>query len=138
MFFASPFCKKLQNKNAENCNCILHKNAETITGILPMTFDRFVAGVPFCSAPVKGLSRHNGAPPPLFHGPLDRLAFLRAEIVPITGSQTKPGVSRSRTILYAGRPLHYISEQRRFYAGLCPCTPASSKEPEWQRAVLSR
>ena len=52
--------------------------------------------VPFRSAPVKGLSRHNGAPPPLFHGPLDRLAFLRAGIVPITCGTTFKVEDKSR------------------------------------------
>ena len=50
---------------------------------------------PLRSAPVKGLSRHilgRKARPPVFHDSLDRLAFLRMKIVPITGSQTQPGV----------------------------------------------
>ena len=40
----------------------------------------------FRSAPVKGISRHNGAPSPLFHGPLDCLAVPRPSFLPTTGS----------------------------------------------------
>ena len=83
-----------------------------VCGIL---FSRFYSNYggwlscPFRSAPVKGLSRHNGAPTPLFHDPLDRLAFLRSGIVPITGSQTYPKYPVIVILLYAGRPLHYFS-----------------------------
>jgi len=61
---------------------------------------------PFCSATVKGLSRHNGAPPPLFHDPLDSLAFLRVKALPITGNQTEQTVSRSSVF--------YCTQEGRF------------------------
>ena len=49
------------------------------------------------AAPVKWLSRHNGAPAPLFHGPLDRLVFQRKSASPITGSwEVKDFTSRDR------------------------------------------
>ena len=66
------------------------------------------------------LSRHNGVPTPLFHGPLDRLAFLRSEIVPITGSQTYQRCSVIGMLLYAGRPLHYGISACRFLRGSAP------------------
>ena len=75
---------------------------------------------PFRFAPVKGLSRHNGAPAPLFHDPLDSLAFLRSGIVPITGSQTYPKVSRYRHFIVRRKAdplLFWLS------VGLCGALP---------------
>ena len=49
------------------------------------------------AAPVKWLSRHNGAPAPLFHGPLDGLVFQRKSAPPITGSwEVRDFTSRDR------------------------------------------
>jgi hypothetical protein len=88
VFFASPFCRKLQNKNAESCNCIFHKIATIITDRFSMFKKVSLWDFRSVLRLSRGFRRHNRAPTPLFHGPLDRLAFLRARIVPITGSQT--------------------------------------------------
>ena len=78
------------------------------------------------AAPVKWLSRHNGAPAPLFHGPLDRLVFRRISAPPITGSWTAVrGLPRDRL-------RHHTPKERNsldpVMIGALPRTPASSRE----------
>ena len=78
------------------------------------------------AAPVKWLSRHNGAPAPLFHGPLDRLVFRRISAPPITGSWTAVrGLPRDRL-------RHHTPKERNsldpVMIGALPRTPAFSRE----------
>ena len=78
------------------------------------------------AAPVKWLSRHNGAPAPLFHGPLDRLVFRRISAPPITGSWTAVrGLPRDRL-------RHHTPKKRNsldpVMIGALPRTPAFSRE----------
>ena len=78
------------------------------------------------AAPVKWLSRHNGAPAPLFHGPLDRLVFRCISAPPITGSWTAVrGLPRDRL-------RHHTPKERNsldpVMTGALPRTPASSRE----------
>ena len=78
------------------------------------------------AAPVKWLSRHNGAPAPLFHASLDRLVFRCTSASPITGSWT------AARCLPRDRLRHHIPKEKNsldsVMTGALPRTPASSRE----------
>ena len=72
-----------------------------------------MAESPLRSAAVKGLSRHILAlkyRAPVFHGPLDSLALLRMNIVPITRNWKEPKNYRYRISIVRRRdtPLHIL------------------------------
>ena len=78
------------------------------------------------AAPVKWLSRHNGAPAPLFHGPLDRLVFRCISASPITGSWT------AARCLPRDRLRHHTPKEKNsldpIMTGALPRTPTFSRE----------
>jgi len=87
---------------------------------------RVTGGRRSSAAPVKWLSRHNGAPAPLFHGPLDRLVFRCISASPITGSWT------AARCLPRDRLRHHTPKEKNsldpVMTGALPRTPASSRE----------
>ena len=87
---------------------------------------RVIGGRCSSAAPVKWLSRHNGAPAPLFHGPLDRLVFRCISASPITGSWT------AARCLPRDRLRHHTPKEKNsldpVMTGALPRTPASSRE----------
>ena len=87
---------------------------------------RVAGGSSSPAAPVKWLSRHNGAPAPLFHGPLDRLVFRCISASPITGSWT------AARCLPRDRLRHHTPKEKNsldpIMTGALPRTPTFSRK----------